>query len=304
MRKNSKKNKSKKSSAKNTVNKELELFNIQQYVDDELIYERMHVSDSTKDWIRNRRYELQSEANVYENKLFAFMKENNITCCHQMPFVINKNIYFADFYLPKFRCIVEVDGVSHRGREGHDGDRDEDFKDAGVRTVRIKNSEITPEKLKFRFEAEGFFRERLHNTPVFPRNRKRFSTNSGPKKQKSCAESASMTFTLTSKVLKGKKLIANSIILDIVSKLSELNDGTKVMVSTDNMTVFRLCISRKLKNDEWPSVRLYKELVAEKKLSVVIDYTGSLPSDTRSRDFVERMLDYARSFTYDCKLEV
>lgn len=304
MRKNSKKNMSKKSSTKNTVSNELELFDIQQYVDEELIYERMHASESTKDWIRNRRYELQSEANVYEKRLFAFMKENNINCHHQMPFIINKNIYFADFYLPKFRCIVEVDGVSHRGREGHDGDRDEDFKDAGIRTVRIKNSEITPEKLKFRFEAEGFFRERLHNTPVFPDKRKGFSTNAGSNKKKSEEESASMTFTVTSKVLKGKKLVASNKILDIVSKLSELNDGTKVLVSTDNMTVFHSCTSRKLKDNEWPSVRLYKELVAEKKLIVRIDYTGSIPSDTRCRDFIERMLDYTRSFTYDCQIVV
>lgn len=272
-----------------TIKKELELFNTEQYIDDGLIIDRLKAPENTKDWIRNRRFELQNSANNYEQRLFVFLKENGFDFYHQMPFYIHKNVYFADFYLPKFNCIIEVDGISHNGREGEDAERDEDFKDAGIKTIRIKNEELTPEKLKFRFKSERLFRERFHTTPVFV----------PAKHSNTIPESASTTFTLSSKALKGKQLIASNIILNIIDKLSNVEEGSRIMVSTDNYTVFDLCYSKHPKNNEWPSVRLFKELVLEKKLIIGMDYRGEAINNRRCMELLSKRITRTRSFTYD-----
>jgi very-short-patch-repair endonuclease len=51
--------------------------------------------------------------------------------------------YVADIYIPGRRIVIEVDGPSHYGREWRDRVRDSKFRrDLGIRTVRIKNSEV------------------------------------------------------------------------------------------------------------------------------------------------------------------
>jgi very-short-patch-repair endonuclease len=51
--------------------------------------------------------------------------------------------YVADIYIPQRRMVIEVDGPSHVGREWRDRIRDAKFRqDLGIRTFRIKNSEI------------------------------------------------------------------------------------------------------------------------------------------------------------------
>jgi len=48
--------------------------------------------------------------------------------------------YFADFYLPAFRCIVECDGASHgKPFRADDTRRDEWFTERGYRVVRLTN---------------------------------------------------------------------------------------------------------------------------------------------------------------------
>ena len=51
--------------------------------------------------------------------------------------------YVADIYIPERRLVIEVDGPSHYGREWRDRIRDVKLRrDLGLRTVRIKNSEV------------------------------------------------------------------------------------------------------------------------------------------------------------------
>lgn len=289
-----KKKNSNKAKHKIVTNNDLANYNTDQYVDDDLIIERLNAPENKKAWIKNKRIELQNSANDYEKKLFDFLKENNFFCYHQMPFYINQNIYFADFYLPKFRCIIEVDGISHLGQEDRDGDRDEDFKDAGIKTIRILNEEIAPEKLKFRFEAEKLFRERIHNTPEFAKIHivSPTSAHTSPK-------TTAPTFTSCTKTLKGKKLVASNIILSIIEELSSMEDGSKILISTDNYTVFDLCYSKMQKDNDWPSVRLFKELVTEKKLIVCMDYRGEAINNKRCMELLSRRMAKARSFTYE-----
>ena len=57
-------------------------------------------------------------------------------------------IYFADFYLPEHRLVIEVDGSYHNGDEQfkYDRERDHQFESMKIRTMRISNSETMNRK--------------------------------------------------------------------------------------------------------------------------------------------------------------
>jgi leucyl-tRNA synthetase len=64
---------------------------------------------------------------------------------HPIFYRIDKNwidFYIADFYSARLMLIIELDGVSHEGREDYDSDRDERLMSKGLRVVRIKNEEL------------------------------------------------------------------------------------------------------------------------------------------------------------------
>lgn len=103
-----------------------------------------YISESTRDWIEARMYELREKANVYEHKVGELLINNGIDFIHQAPFVFRpKTIYFVDFYLPKQRIVIEVDGNYHDSRtmRHKDSDRDYNFKSIGIRVIRVSNGE-------------------------------------------------------------------------------------------------------------------------------------------------------------------
>lgn len=103
-----------------------------------------YISESTRDWIEARMYELREKANVYEHKVGELLIQNGIDFIHQAPFVFRpKTIYFVDFYLPKQRIVIEVDGNYHDSRtmRHKDSDRDYNFKSIGIRVIRVSNGE-------------------------------------------------------------------------------------------------------------------------------------------------------------------
>lgn len=103
-----------------------------------------YISESTRAWIENRMYELRESANIYEYKVGELLINNGIDFIHQAPFVFRpKTIYFVDFYLPKQRVVIEVDGNYHDSRtmRHKDSDRDYNFKSIGIRVIRVSNGE-------------------------------------------------------------------------------------------------------------------------------------------------------------------
>lgn len=48
-------------------------------------------------------------------------------------------IYFADFYIPSKSIIIEIDGSSHSKNKIYDSIRDDEFKNIGIKTIRISN---------------------------------------------------------------------------------------------------------------------------------------------------------------------
>lgn len=112
---------------------------------------RLQVSDSTRDWIEHRMHELRQRANKYEKMLYCVLKEKGVEFIHQAPFILDGKIYFADFYIPALRTLIELDGVSHDNayRIKSDGIRDEAFSSYRMRTFRIENKVLlNKEKLE------------------------------------------------------------------------------------------------------------------------------------------------------------
>lgn len=110
---------------------------------------KLRVNDSTRDWIETRMYELREEANVYEMNCISYFQNKGEEFIHQAPFVIDGKIYFADFYLPKRKIIIEIDGKYHDSNSQHKYDkiRDSAFASYGIRTFRVPNEMAKSQKL-------------------------------------------------------------------------------------------------------------------------------------------------------------
>lgn len=114
------------------------------YRDLEYLGKLSYLPQSTKDWIEARMYELRSSANVYEHIIGELLIKKNVDFIHQAPFVFRpRTIYFCDFFLPKDRIVIEVDGIYHSGQSQleKDKERDSHFKSIGIRVIRVHNEE-------------------------------------------------------------------------------------------------------------------------------------------------------------------
>lgn len=106
------------------------------------------------DWIVCTMMENREKSPMPEIYIGDFLIRNNIDFIHQAPFIIDDNIYFADFFIPSKRCIIEVDGGYHYqiGQIIKDSDRENKFKSIGINTIRIPN-----EFARYDSEVEKFF---------------------------------------------------------------------------------------------------------------------------------------------------
>lgn len=114
------------------------------YKDLEYLGRLSYIDDGTRSWIESRMYELRESANIYEHIVGGLLIKNNIEFIHQSPFVFRpKKIYFTDFYLPKERIVIEVDGTYHSANDmlEKDKERDYNFKSIGIKVIRIDNKE-------------------------------------------------------------------------------------------------------------------------------------------------------------------
>lgn len=111
--------------------------------DEELFNGFMNEEESLQSWVLENWHKLRKKKNDGEKvmaKILHFFKHEFV---HQAPFVFhaeNKHrVYFADFYIPKLRTIIEIDGPGHRTQErkSRDIQRDMDFLSIGITTIRI-----------------------------------------------------------------------------------------------------------------------------------------------------------------------
>lgn len=134
----------KKKNNKNVIKKSLSFYNLSNFKDDYKIIGRFcNLSFSKKDWIETTRYKLQASANKYERLVGEYLISKNISFIHQAPFMFDDKIYFSDFFIPKMKLIIEVDGDYHNSimQSENDEERDVLFSSIGIKTVRINNNE-------------------------------------------------------------------------------------------------------------------------------------------------------------------
>lgn len=96
------------------------------------------------DWIQYTMYELRVKATNSELEVASFLIDRGIEFHAQQPFVFyDGKIRFADFVLPKYKLVIEVDGMYHYHGNAYvnDKERDAEFAYKGYKVARITNVE-------------------------------------------------------------------------------------------------------------------------------------------------------------------
>lgn len=100
------------------------------------------LNDELVEWIEQTTINLIETRNKAELKagieLGRFLKIVE----KQVFFMIHGRCYFLDYYCPEKRIAIEIDGGYHKGRKDIDAQRDKDFMEIGVKTIRIKDTDV------------------------------------------------------------------------------------------------------------------------------------------------------------------
>jgi len=72
----------------------------------------------------------------------SFLSNYGVDFRFQYPYYVRDHFYILDFYLPKKKICLEIDGYFHFTEKGRKKDlrRDKELINEGIRTVRICNS--------------------------------------------------------------------------------------------------------------------------------------------------------------------
>ena len=106
---------------------------------------------------------LRNQATPQENKLwYQFLRLQKFHFYRQKPV----GRYIADFYCPKLKLIIELDGMHHQNEDqkNYDDERTMNLKGFGVEVVRFTNAEIEEN-----FHAVCRKITQLINNPLYPK---------------------------------------------------------------------------------------------------------------------------------------
>lgn len=109
----------------------------------------------SKKWIYQRRMELMSKVSDAEKAAYRNLMKLGYEVIRQKPVNTGRKIYFADLYIPKLHCIVEIDGGYHTtsNQKRKDGNRSQGMWRLGYHVLRLSNHDaknITKIKAKLR----------------------------------------------------------------------------------------------------------------------------------------------------------
>lgn len=90
--------------------------------------------------LKERRRELRKSATKAEDILWQAVRRNQLGFRFHRQYSIGG--YILDFYCPKKRLIVEVDGPIHELNREYDIQRDKYFIDLDYKVIRFKNEEV------------------------------------------------------------------------------------------------------------------------------------------------------------------
>lgn len=97
-------------------------------------------------FIKNNRTRLLENATAHEITVAEFLEENRVDFFVQFPVFCKKihTTFWSDFFIPKGKIVLEVDGSSHNrlSTRHKDAYRDAFMQEQGLRVVRITNRDV------------------------------------------------------------------------------------------------------------------------------------------------------------------
>ena len=100
------------------------------------------LNDDLVEWINENSIKLLINRNKAELMAGEELKKYISEVHEQVYFRISGHSYFLDYYLPKYRLAIEIDGNYHKIRRVEDKERDKMFNDIGIRTIRINSKDV------------------------------------------------------------------------------------------------------------------------------------------------------------------
>jgi len=104
----------------------------------------MIIKNISLEEIQFRVESLKENATPEELKVIEILKSNKIDFEFQYPIDAGASYYIADFYLPKYKTIIELDGYYHFTPEGKEKDKKRDLflRSKKYKVIHIINSNI------------------------------------------------------------------------------------------------------------------------------------------------------------------
>lgn len=103
-----------------------------------------NVSPETVKWCYDKQQSLLICPTKAERDFMLFVRKfKRIRTIFQKPFYICGQIYFADCYLPEYKCIIEIDGAYHNAdkQKIKDKQRTIFLNSVGINVIRVTNEE-------------------------------------------------------------------------------------------------------------------------------------------------------------------
>ncbi len=100
------------------------------------------LDDEMVEWIDENSIHLLITRNKAELLAGDELKKFVSDVQEQVYFRIEGHSYFLDYYLPKYKIAIEIDGKVHKIRKEEDKERDKLFSSIGIRTIRIPAKEV------------------------------------------------------------------------------------------------------------------------------------------------------------------
>ena len=100
------------------------------------------LGDDLVEWVNENSIRLLISRNKAELLAGEELKKYVNEVHEQVYFRIGNHSYFLDYYLPKYRLAIEIDGDYHKIRRIEDKERDKMFNEIGIRTIRINSKDV------------------------------------------------------------------------------------------------------------------------------------------------------------------
>ena len=89
---------------------------------------------------KEKRRDLRNNMTEAENVLWLAIKEDRLGFRFRRQFSIG--YYITDFYCPRKKLAIEIDGMVHNNQKEYDGIRDKSMNNFGIKVLRFRNEEV------------------------------------------------------------------------------------------------------------------------------------------------------------------